>query len=65
MAKKRTHLFQVTLKPDLRRRFLASQEYRVHGNVSAALRAILDKYLPRTPESQAKNGAETANPIAG
>ena len=56
MAKKKhkpkTALLQTNVQSDLERRFKASPEYQLHGNISTALRAILDRVLPQTVESQ-------------
>jgi len=69
MARKRPkpklQLLQTTLKPDLLQRLYASPEYQLHGNFSAALRAILDKYLPPRQGSQEENAAESLHSVAG
>ena len=69
MARKRPkpklQLLQTTLKPDLLQRLYASPEYQLHGNFSAALRAILDKYLPPRQGSQEKNAAKSLHSVAG
>lgn len=48
-------LLQTTVPPDLAKRFFASRQYHVHGNISAALRAILESVLPQACESQEEN----------
>lgn len=58
-------LLQIWIKPTLAERFYASREYQVHENISAALRAILDRVLPTLPESQGKNEPEATSAIAG
>ena len=69
MARKRPkpklQLLQTTLKPDLLQRLYASPEYQLHGNFSAALRAILDKYLPPRQGSQEKNATESLHSVTG
>lgn len=54
-------LLQAKIPPHLAQRFYASPEYRLHGSINAALRAILDKVLPRADESQEENGGPTEN----
>lgn len=56
MAKKKQKrkfaLLQTNVHADLEKRFYASPEYQLHRNISAALRAILDRVLPKGGESQ-------------
>jgi len=51
-SKPKTALLQTNVQSDLEQRFYASPEYQLHRNISAALRAILDRVLPQTVESQ-------------
>lgn len=39
-------LIQLHASPDIWRRFRATPEFKLHGKVSTALRAILDRVLP-------------------
>ena len=58
-------LISTTIKPELARRFFHSPEYDLHENISATLRAILDKVLPECPESQGKNEKNNPRALAG
>lgn len=50
--KRKLALLQTNVQPDLEKRFYASPEFKLHGNISSALRAILDRVLPQAVESQ-------------
>jgi len=51
---KRTLLLQTNIQSGLAERFFTSPEYRLHGNISAALRAILDSHLPQIGQAESK-----------
>jgi len=58
-------LIQTNLKPELAKRFYASPEFKLLGNVSSALRAMLDNYLPQLDqEGQEKNGTDSSHQAA-
>jgi len=69
MAKKRPkpkqYIVQTWLTRDLLQRLYLSPEYQLLGNKCAALRAILDKYLPPRQRSQEENAAESLHSVAG
>lgn len=50
--KTKKSLLQVFVPPELERRFYASPEFKLHGKIGTALRAILDRVLPRDGENQ-------------